>query len=112
MPHIWLKNLELYRRLVDSGCHDVFKLAPLAGKPDRLWAEMALVALDAGYSIDDVVSAATTLRQSWRGDESEMWTDWIKAFESLREMPLKDLRLLQLATRGAENNIELEARGI
>ena len=100
--HLIGGNLELYRRLMDSGCHDVFKLAPLAGRPDKLWAEKALIALDAGYSIDDIVSATTTLRQSWRGEESEMWAGWIIAFKSLRKMPLQDPRMLELVTRGIE----------
>jgi hypothetical protein len=58
-------------------------LVALAGPPTGRWCEMAAIALDAGYSPDDVAKAAFGWVWQWEGDESAMWNKWARDFESV-----------------------------
>jgi hypothetical protein len=58
-------------------------LAPLLGYPEGVWAEKALLALEAGYSSDQIADAAFKKLFTWSGNESDMWATWVEKFEVL-----------------------------
>jgi hypothetical protein len=78
-------ELEVYRVLLQNPRLKRFHLAPLAGKPDGPWISKALLALEAGYSHSDVAGAVYGSVQSWNGDESAHWAQWVESFEPLLE---------------------------
>lgn len=76
--HVY-RSLLTRRDLVDH------HLDPLAGRvPDAKWAELAEVALDAGYPPEQVASAAFWPPMTIAGFGEEHWQLWLDAFEELR----------------------------
>ena len=100
------EDLDLYRELLASDELRSYHLSPLAGEPDLQWSERATLALDATYTLDEVVAATwASGRDSviWSGDsESESWATRRRAFEALRAVAGEDLRVVRLARRGEE----------
>ena len=97
------QNLDLYQELLNSKEQGEYHLSPLMGKPDQTWWTKAALALDAGHSVGNVVSA--TLKggiRGWTGNESDMWAEWRTAFESLQDLGDADPRILQISRRGVE----------
>lgn len=93
------ENVELFRTLLAGPHHRAVKLAPLTGPPNEAgWVEKAAVALDSGYSEEDVARAALGSSMEWSGDESEMWERWIGQFEELR--PHADPRIRRIGDAG------------
>ena len=92
-------SLDLYRELLNSKELACVHLAPLAGKPDAGWERRAILALDSGYSAQEIVFAAQDVMISWQGPESEMWSGWRRAFERLREDI--DPRIMRIGELGA-----------
>ena len=105
-------DIDLYRELLEKRDLKECHLAPLAGKPSEGWRKKALVVLDKGYSIDDIVRATFGRSYFWAGTVSEMWAGWRQAFESL--FGDADRRIAGIGERGAEMAGEREkhARGI
>lgn len=109
VAHLVGDNVDLYRGLLkNSRCDPTFHMSPLAGKPDDTWAKKALAALDAGYSMYEVVVAAMNTTKIWRDSEREMWSEWREAFESLEAFSIHDPRLSDLATAGVSEIRPLE----
>ena len=102
------EDLNLYRELLDSPQLTKYHLAPLATLPDQPWAMKAILALNAGYSVNAVIEATTLNGGLWRGSESEMWARWRKRFEALNENKETDSRIFDLARQGAKVTSERE----
>ena len=101
--HLVGQDLELYQELLDSRALASYHLAPLMGKPDRLWWMKALFALDAGHSVEDIVRAADAAEeQGWMGSESGMWAEWRRAFQAPQDLGEAYSRILEIARRGTE----------
>jgi hypothetical protein len=75
--HILLQNQQLKR----------FHLAPLAGKPTGVWIDKALLALNAGYSAEDVSESVYSDFRFIDGSESIYWAQWAVSFEPLLTHP-------------------------
>ena len=90
----------LYRELLDSPELGYPRLAPLAGRPSEGWQAKAVLALDYGYSNDEIIEATQMNGWSWTGSMANMWSEWVCDFEKL----LKDVdpRIVKLAKRGME----------
>ncbi len=106
------KEMDLYRELLDSRVLARFHLAPLAGQPDRFWLQKAILALNAGYSADQIIDSTLTEVRVWQGDESKMWAERRIAFEALGAIQDSDLRVSRLARRGAEIMGEYETQAL
>ena len=102
------EDLNLYRELLDSPQLTKYHLAPLATMPDQPWAMKAILALNAGYSVNAVVEATIFNGGLWRGSESEMWAGWRRRFEALNENEETDSRIFDLARQGARVTSERE----
>ena len=102
------EDLNLYRKLIDSLQLKKYHLAPLAGMPDQPWAMKAILAMNAGYSVNDVIEATILAGGLWTGSESEMWAGWRRRFEALNEHEEADSRIFDLARRGAKAMRERE----
>ena len=76
-------DLDLYRQLVDSEQLKEHHLDPLEGSLDATWREMALIARDRGYSVQDVLHATLGRIRSWVGPASDMWAGERRGFEAL-----------------------------
>ena len=102
------EDLNLYRELLDSSQLTKYHLAPLAAMPDQPWAMKAILALNAGYSVNAVIEATIRNWGLWRGSESEMWAGWRRKFEALNENADADPRIFDLARQGAKLTSERE----
>ena len=97
------QDLDLYQELLDSKDRSDYHLSPLMGKPDRLWWMKAVLALNAGHSIKEIVRAADASEaQAWMGNESGMWAEWRGAFQAPQDLGEADSRILEIARRGTE----------
>jgi hypothetical protein len=76
-------NLELYKFLLSGKQRKYLHLAPLKGHPDSDWIKKAKLALDVGYSAEDIARATRGYSWSWEGRESNMWAEWIDSFTVL-----------------------------
>ena len=102
IKHLVGDSLYLYGELLKSKDLAGYHLSPLAGKPDRQWAEKATMALDAGYSVQRVIAAVIGGWMSWHGQESEMWAEWRRSFEDLNSVNSDDPRIPRLARSGVD----------
>ena len=104
-------SLDLYRELLNSEDLACIHLAPLAGKPGNGWETRAVLALDSGYSVEEIVDATQDVMISWQGPESEMWSGWRRAFERLQVDV--DPRIVRIGKRGSDimSEREKKARG-
>jgi hypothetical protein len=75
-------------------------LEPLEGHPSAEWSRLASMALDAGYTPEDVVEATQGLGWSWTGNLSMMWDGWAESFRHLEEH--EDERIRELGQIGGE----------
>lgn len=101
-------DVDLYRGLLENSDLVEYHLAPLADKPCGAWRKKALVALDRGYSVDDVTGATLGRSGVWSGPPSAMWADWRQAFETLLDDA--DPRIKKIGRRGADMAGEWERR--
>lgn len=78
-------DLDLYGYLLTNEELKQYHFAPLAGQPEGLWVEKARMALDAGYSSEEVAYAVYgyPMGVSWSGNESAMRAEWMERFEQL-----------------------------
>lgn len=80
------ENLDLYHRLLCNEHLKLLHLAPLTGHPEGIWIEKAKLALDAGYSSQEVAQAVygpIGISVEWTASESEMWSGWAAQFDKL-----------------------------
>ena len=76
-------DLDLYRQLLEAESLKEHHLDPLEGSLDATWRKMTLVALDRGYSVQEILHASLGRSRSWMGPASEMWAGEHRAFEVL-----------------------------
>lgn len=76
-------ELEVYYNLLQNQQLKRFHLSPLAGKPDVLWVNKSLMALNAGYSTSEIAQAVYGSFRFWSGNESTYWSQWVDSFEPL-----------------------------
>ena len=93
-------DLELYSQLLSSTRLAAFHLSPLRGRIDLNWPAMATLALDAGYSIDEVGDASRWSSWTWSGPLSAMWQQRIEEFQEL--VSDSDHRIVEIARREIE----------
>lgn len=93
-------STEVYDALLAQVDLKPLHLAPLWGRPSGTWASLALLALDYGYSEEELADAAYGGMHSWTGDESRMWETWIASFTELDTH--SDTRMIDIQKRGIE----------
>jgi hypothetical protein len=96
------KNSRIYRELLQAKDLSHFHEEPLAGVPDKEWADLAIVALDSGYdtrSIAQVAFHIAGITVSW-GPESMRLSQWDEAFARLEEDPRAEIR--EIARHGRQ----------
>jgi hypothetical protein len=77
-------NLALYTELLNNSRLKDLHLEPLTtGYPEGVWIEKAKLALDAGYSVEEVARAVFPFSYSWSGNVSDMWAEWVTRLEKL-----------------------------
>lgn len=76
-------SLELYEFLLSSERLKALHLAPLHGYSGEKWVEKALLALDAGYSPEEIAQVVVRMPRTWSGEESTMWGNWMERIEPL-----------------------------
>ena len=92
----WLVHREptVYQKLLTLKALADYHLDPLAGLPDSSWAEMAILALEAGYEARPIAGATVfggRYLHSYAGPGIEHWSEWDQAFAALEGHPRKDL---------------------
>ena len=64
------------------------------------WVERVILALNEGYTPEDIFDAILPESWSWRGPESAMWAQWTTEFEDLTGHA--DARVVRIGERGSE----------
>ena len=91
-------DLDLYAELLGNEQLAGYHLSPLARYPEGAWIKKAMLALDHGYSPEEIASACCS-EVSWSGKESAMWSDWGKRFDALGSD--SDARIREIGTTGS-----------
>lgn len=114
------RDAALFMELLERDDLDAYRLAPLRGRPDRAWTELASLALRHGASTEAIVGEAFSVPRTIVGSGVEYWQAWKDAFEALLSDPRPGLREIgrlgsqqaQLLVEEAEKKwAETERRG-
>lgn len=102
VPKVLIGNdTNLYRQFLANPEMNRHHLTPLIGSPiSDGWADKALLALGAGYSVKDIAFAARGSHWSGIGPMSNMWQKWIDEFKPL--LGHKDPRVQAIGQAGIE----------
>lgn len=76
-------DLKLYREVLNDVRLKPVHLFPLAGETEGVWTDKAILALDAGYSPEDIPNAFYPRAMSLWGEEPSLWVEWIDRFDRL-----------------------------
>lgn len=103
-------DADVYHHLLELERLKYYHLSPLLGEPIGLWKEIAILALDHGYSPQDVVEANLGGERSWAGHESLMWAELRNHYEQLQTD--KDIRVSEIGDIGTRivGNMEQRAK--
>ena len=101
-------NADVYRQLLQLEKLEQYHLSPLLGKPKGDWRSLAMLALDRGYSCEDVVGANLAGGRSWAGNESEMWAELRRHYEDLQNDD--DRRIVKVGELGTRILAKWERR--
>lgn len=101
-------SADVYRQLLRLEELKHYHLFPLLGKPKADWRGLAILALDRGYSCEDVVGASLAGGRSWEGNESEMWAELRCHYENLQNDD--DFRIARIGEYGTWIVAERERR--
>jgi hypothetical protein len=93
-------DLGLYTELLKREGLSNYHLLPLEGHPIGAWIDKALLAHEAGYGVDEIISAAFGFSYSWEGKLSDMWRTWLREFDQLSEH--NDPRVREIAAAGSK----------
>jgi hypothetical protein len=88
------RDPEVYGELLRSKALASFHLEPLAYVPDKKWADLAMLALAAGYDPCRIAAAAlypAVDDASWTS-ESQHWGEWDEAFSQLEADPREEIQ--------------------
>jgi hypothetical protein len=85
-------DLQLYREFLQQEKYHATHLFPLISDMDDSWVAKALLALESGYSVEDVVFATIDIVRSWEGNESSMWEGRKVRFSKLLDHPHQRIR--------------------
>jgi CheY-like chemotaxis protein len=100
-------DLLMYREILRHERLSKLHLAPLNEHPVGNWSEKAILALEAGYSPEQIASATLKFGdESWVGNISQMWHQWVQDFEALNTHP--DERVRKVGGLGATKALEHE----
>jgi hypothetical protein len=91
---------ELFRLLLRRPDLESVHLEPLYGQPTPGWARLSVVALEEGYSPDELASAPHGGGWSWTGRLSTMWQEWADSFAGLEQH--EDARIREIGRIGRE----------
>ena len=108
-------NGRIYRALLQDETRKFVHLAPLKRTPDGAWADLAVVALDAGYSPADVARSVHRDSRVLRGSLSSYYEGRIKDWSRLTSHPDPGIREaarlgMQDAREGAARWAEVESQ--
>ena len=85
-------DVDVFRALLQAEQLRDYHLTPLHGQPNEKWVTKARVAVEAGYSPDQLVGAAFGYSSGWSGSESAMWGEWVERFVWLQQQPDEAMR--------------------
>jgi hypothetical protein len=94
LPRLVNRDAELYRQLLVRKELWDYHLAPLSGKPDEAWSELALLALDSGHSPEQIAEATIWGPDGhfYGGPGVDYWEAWAQAFAPLESHAWAELR--------------------
>ena len=114
-------DLKVCQEILNTSRFGKYRLTFLHGHPKGLWVEKAQLALNAGYSAQDIVDATVHHDSSGNGEESNVWQGWINDFEPLlahedvrirstAEIATAKLKTLQSEARKSERRVAVYGR--
>jgi hypothetical protein len=87
-------DLKLYGEFLRGTHLTEVHVWPLVDTPTGVWPEKAMLALDAGFSAEQVAGAAFLSITGWSGNESDMWERWVGWFSELLSHGNEGVRLV------------------
>jgi hypothetical protein len=106
VSHLVGNDLNLYNELLDNKKLQDLHLVPLVWHEGSEWVEKAKLALDKGYSTEDIVSACYGFPMkvvTWWGPESARRKEWVDRFSELFSNPDERIRKIgEIGKAGAE----------
>ena len=100
-------NVQLYKAVVSDKKIKYLHLTPLKENVDPSWVA---VALNAGYSAEEVARAIRGYSWSWSGNESDMWSTWFERFCGLCSHSDRDVR--EVGRIGCEDTAAMRDRAL
>jgi hypothetical protein len=98
------RDAALYRELLEQEHLAAYHLAPLRGRPDPAWRDMASLALAHGASPEAIVDHCFSVPWSIAGSGTDYWESWKTDFESLLSDPRPEIR--EIGRLGSERTQE------
>ena len=92
LPRLVERDVKLYRQLLARPELQAYHLYPLSGKPDEGWRNLALLALEAGHSPEEIARATFWGRGVVPGPGFGYSQAWEQTFESLEDHPRAEMR--------------------
>lgn len=102
-------DTKLYSQLLGIDELEYYHLSPLLGELSDEWKQLAIQALEHGFSVHDIVG--TNLfggERSWSGNESDMWAGLRVGYEALTNDD--DSRIAALGQLGVQETEKLERK--
>jgi hypothetical protein len=102
LPRLVGRDVVMYRRLLEQHHLRDYHLAPLHGKPDEAWAELAQLARAAGFLPRQIAEATAwgSGGHSWSLPGVDYWTSWDEAFAAFESHSSADIQ--EIARTGRE----------
>jgi hypothetical protein len=102
------EDCEIYKRLLESSELKPIHLIPLRGRPIGNWVERAQLALQSGYSEEDVVDESVS-GVSWSVFNAPMWEEWENEYRVLEAS--SEGRLKEVGRIGREKAMRIRSEG-
>jgi hypothetical protein len=98
--------MDLYRHLLQKEVEIDIHLGVLAGRPDERWPEKAKLAVESGYTPEEIARVSFRDFEGGLGSESQHWSRWAEAFRDLESEHPRVEKALDHGKRIAEEKAE------
>lgn len=107
LPLLIARKVPLFQSLLAKRELRPYALKALEGLPDEAWADLVELALEEGFSPEEVAENTFPTIYSYSGHGVETWQDWVRAFEGLEDHLSRDVRAVAALGRAkAEARLE------
>lgn len=99
IPLLVGNNPNLYAHVLSDERLRYFHLTPFESSIDQTWIQLAVMALDAGYTKEQIANSAFPSFWSWSGNTSDMWAEFSDKFGILLQDTDERIREIGMIAR-------------